>query len=254
MIDIHSHILFDTDDGSKNLDMTLDMLKNAVQDGTKKIVATPHYCINYAEVPFGEIIKRVENLRQIIKENHIDLELFCGQEVYMSKYIVEQYEENKIGTINDTKYMLVELPLREFESDTLDMIYELQLKGIKIILAHPERYIPVINKPCVINDYVKEGLLFQMNAGSICGQFGKKVEKTAETLLKNNIYSFIGSDAHDNIKRTTGLSKAIKIIDKKKYINTKLFFENAENMLKDKEIQNPSIIIPKKKYFFWRNK
>ena len=45
----------------------------------KKIVATPHYCINYAEVPFGEIIKRVENLRQIIKENHIDLELFCGQ-------------------------------------------------------------------------------------------------------------------------------------------------------------------------------
>ena len=118
MIDIHSHILFDTDDGAKNLDMTLDMLKNAVQDGTKKIVATPHYCINYAEVPFGEIIKRVENLRQIIKENHIDLELFCGQEVYMSKYIVEQYEENKIGTINDTKYMLVELPLREFESDT----------------------------------------------------------------------------------------------------------------------------------------
>ena len=254
MIDIHSHILFDTDDGAKNLDMTLDMLKNAVQDGTKKIVATPHYCINYAEVPFGEIIKRVENLRQIIKENHIDLELFCGQEVYMSKYIVEQYEENKIGTINDTKYMLVELPLREFESDTLDMIYELQLKGIKIILAHPERNIPVINNPCVINDYVREGLLFQMNAGSICGQFGKKVEKTAETLLKNNIYSFIGSDAHDNIKRTTGLSKAIKIIDKKKYINTKLFFENAEDMLKDKEIQNPSIITPKKKYFFWRNK
>jgi len=254
VIDIHSHILFDTDDGAKNLDMTLDMLKNAVQDGTKKIVATPHYCINYAEVPFGEIIKRVENLRQIIKENHIDLELFCGQEVYMSKYIVEQYEENKIGTINDTKYMLVELPLREFESDTLDMIYELQLKGIKIILAHPERYIPVINNPCVINDYVREGLLFQMNAGSICGQFGKKVEKTAETLLKNNIYSFIGSDAHDNIKRTTGLSKAIKIIDKKKYINTKLFFESAEDMLKDKEIQNPSIITPKKKYFFWRNK
>ena len=254
MTDIHSHILFDIDDGSKNLDMTLDMIKNAVKDGTKKIVATPHYCINYAEVPFYEVVKRVENLRQIIKENQIDIELFYGQEVYMSKYIVEQYNENKIGTINDTKYMLVELPLREIENDTLDMIYELQIKGIKIILAHPERYVPVINNPYIINDYVKEGLFFQMNAGSICGQFGKKVEKTADILLKNNIYSFIGSDAHDNIKRTTGLSKAINTIDKKKYIDTKLFFENAENMLRDKEVQHPSIIVPKKKYFFWRSK
>lgn len=254
MIDIHSHILYDTDDGSENLDMTLDMIKNAIQDGTKKLIATPHYCLNYAEIPFYKVVKRVERLRQITKENNMDIELLYGQEVYMSKYIVEQYNENKIGTINDTKYMLVELPLREFESDTLDMMYELQLKGIKIILAHPERYVPVINNPYIINDYIKEGLLFQMNAGSICGQFGKKVEKTAEILLKNNIYSFIGSDAHDNIKRTTGLSKAINIIDKKKYIDTKLFFENAENMLKNKEIQHSSIILPKKKYFFWKNK
>lgn len=251
MIDIHSHILPGVDDGSQDIEMTLKMLREASKDGTKKIVATPHYCREYGYLEYSTVKTKVNELKSKVKEENIDIELFHGQEIYYEENILEWYNENKIGTINDTKYMLIELPLDKFDSyKAIDTIYELQIKGITPILAHPERYMPFKNNPESINDFIKEGFLFQMNAGSINGEFGKGAEKTSKIFLENRIYSFIGSDAHSDVTRTTKISDSISFINKKYEHYGEILSKNASLMLSNDIVNFNGNRLQKKKKFF----
>lgn len=237
MIDIHSHIIAGVDDGSKNKETTIEMLKRAEKDGTKKIVATPHYCIGYGETSYTEVKEMVVDLNKDVDELGLDIKIYHGQEVYFSNNMVRDYEEGVTGTINDSKYMLFELPMGSFDEETFDVLYEMQLKGLKLVMAHPERYKPIIDNPAIINDFIEEGFLFQLNAGSIEGKFGKSVKKTAEILLENSIYNFIGSDAHDLNSRTTGISEALKTVSKLNKEAKEIFLDSAEKMLNNEEIE-----------------
>lgn len=236
MIDMHSHIIPGIDDGSKNINMTLDMLREAVENGTKKIVATPHYCRGFAEVHYDEVKKYVEKLNLLVSKENIDIEVICGQEVYYSNRIIDDYNEGIIGTINDSRYMLIETSMGEFDDDMIDVLYELQIIGVNIILAHPERYKPIIDDPSIINTFIKEGYLFQLNVGSITGDFGNDVKRTAEILLENNIYSFIGSDAHNLVSRTTDMSEGISILKSEYEQNIDKFLDNSNNVIENKAV------------------
>ena len=251
MIDIHSHILPNVDDGSKSKDMTFEMLHKAANNGTKKIVATPHYCIGYGQVPYYEIKEMVNNLRVDIKKMNLNIDIYHGQEIYFHNNLVKWYEEGLIGTINDTKYMLIELPMDKFNNDNiLNIFYELQIKGIKIVLAHPERYMPIINDPTNINKFVKEGLLFQVNSGSLLGTFGKKVKKTAEILINNNIYNFIGSDAHNNDIRNTDMSNITLLANKKLNVDIEFLTNSSEKLLLNEDVNCIGEEIKIKKFYF----
>lgn len=237
MVDLHSHIIWGIDDGSKSQEMTLSMLKIAEANGTRKIVATPHFYRGVWEVPFAEVKKRIEDIKTLAKENNIDIEIYSGQEVYYSENILEHYNKGFISSINDSRYMLIEFPMKEFNmSEAVDNIYELQLKGIVPVMAHPERYRQFIKDPILINKFIKEGFLFQLNSGSLIGDFGKDVRKTAEIFLKNNLYSFIGSDGHRDEKRDTNLKAGINVIKtiNSDYIN--IFKKNGESAIENKEV------------------
>lgn len=215
MVDMHSHIIWEIDDGSKTKEMTLNMLKIAEANGTKKIVATPHFYRGVWEASHAEVSERLIDVKTLAKENNINIEIYNGQEVYYSENILTHYNEGYISTINDSKYMLIELPMKDFNiGEVVDNIYELQLKGIVPIIAHPERYIPFIKSPILINKFIKEGFLFQLNSGSLMGHFGKEVKKLADTFVENKIYSVIGSDGHRDEKRDTNLSVGINAIEK----------------------------------------
>ena len=223
MIDIHSHIISGIDDGSKNTEMTIKMLEMAEESGTTDIVATPHFMRGRFEVTYKEVIDEVENLKKLTKENSININIYSGQEVYYSRNILEYYNQGMIGTINNTRYMLIEFPMLEFNiEEAINTLYELQIRGIVPIIAHPERYKQFIKNPSQINLLIKEGMLFQVNAGSINGDFGRDVKKTAIKYLNNNIYSFIGSDAHRDKGRNTDIKNVIEILEynqRKSFIN-----------------------------------
>lgn len=215
MIDFHSHILYGIDDGSKDEAMTIDMVKLAAKSGTKGIVATPHFFRGRFQVPFEEIKREVEGLKDLVKDKCIDIEIYCGQEVYYTEKILESYQCGDIATIENSRYMLIEFPLREFSLDkVINDIYELQLKGIVPIIAHPERYKTFTEAPELINKFIEEGFLFQLNTGSIFGDFGRNVKKTAELFVKHGIYSVIGSDGHRSDVRTTDMTRGIRAIEK----------------------------------------
>ena len=246
MIDIHSHILSDIDDGSKDIEMSINMLKKAELSGTTDIIATPHFMRGRFEVEYNEVVHRVEKLKKISRENNIDINIYSGQEVYYSRKLIEYYNDKIIGTINNTKYMLIELPMLEFNIDeVINTIYELQIRGIVPIIAHPERYKQFIKKPSMINSLIKEGMLFQMNTGSIVGDFGKDVKKTAAKYLEHNVYSFIGSDAHRDRGRDTDISEALNILElpqKKEFIN------NGRVILENKDVEFKGTAVKEKKF------
>ena len=246
MIDMHSHIINGIDDGSKSIEMTINMLKKAEQSGTTDIIATPHFMRGRFEVEYNEVLKKVEELKGISRENNIDINIYAGQEVYYSRNLLEYYNDKIIGTINNSKYMLIELPMLEFNiEEVINTIYELQIRGITPIIAHPERYKPFIKKPSMINALIKEGMLFQLNAGSIAGDFGKDVKKTATKYLEHNIYSVVGSDAHRDRGRDTDMRKTLNILEEDK---KEEFINNGRAILENKDVDFKGTTVKEKKF------
>lgn len=250
MIDIHSHILPKIDDGATDIATTIEMLKNAEKDGTLEIVATPHFCRGYGEAKFSEVKELVKGFNKVCKAEGIRINIHYGQEVYYSHNMIEDFKQGIIGTINDSRYMLFELPMGDkLEADVFETLYELQIMGIVPILAHPERYKFIVDKPSVINRFIDEGVLFQVNAGSIKGSFGEKIKKTAEILLDHGIYNFIGSDAHNIGKRCTGISDGIRLASERNKSYKYLFEESGEKLLRNEEIDFLGKKIKEKKSF-----
>lgn len=250
MIDIHSHILPGIDDGSKSIEITLDMIKRAEREGLKNIVATPHFRRGCFEATYNEVKELVSKINKLLELEGIDVKVHLGQEVYYSERIIDDFEEGIIGTINDGKYMLLEFPMRKIPKEAADHMYELKLRGVTPIIAHPERYSEVISNVEVLNQFIDEGCLFQLNAGSIRGDFGKDVKKTAEKLIKSGVYAFIGSDAHNNRGRNTGILEESQEVFKKNILLRSVFLENEVKLLNNEDIYYEGSKLKKKKFFF----
>lgn len=249
MIDLHSHILPGVDDGSKNMEMTFDMIKDAINSGTRKIVATPHYAKGYYINEYNDIKNIFLEFKNVV-EDKFDVEVYHGQEVYFTENILEELKQGNIGTINDSKYMLIEFPPLDFKIDSLDYLYELQIRGIVPIVAHPERYKSVMKNPEILNEFVEAGCLFQLNGTSLHGAFGKEAQKVSRILLNNGVYNFIGSDAHSNGKRNMDLRECIEIINKQDKDYMKLLTSSSEKVLLDDEVQYEGEKIKVKRGFF----
>ena len=248
MVDIHSHIIPGIDDGAKDMEITLEMIKNAEREGTREIIATPHYLLEYGEATIEEVKNHVKKLNEILEDEKINVKVYSGQEVYFTEKIIEDYMSGNIGTLNDSRYMLIEFPMDKFEENIFDVLYELQVRNIVPIIAHPERYKPFMKTPTLINDFINQGYLFQVNSGSIEGKFGENVRKTAEIFLTNNIYNFIGSDAHNITNRKTGIKDALDLLNKD--MNRDIFEDSSKKMLKNEEIDFLGGKIKEKKSLF----
>ncbi|MEG1256972.1 CpsB/CapC family capsule biosynthesis tyrosine phosphatase [Clostridium sp.] len=248
LTDFHSHIVYGVDDGAKDEAATLEMLKIAEKSGSNNIVATPHFFMGRFEVTYGDIRKKVEKINLMAKENGIAMKVYCGQEVYYTNRILESYKTGDIGTINGSRYMLIELPMMNFSmTEVMDNIYELQIKGIVPIIAHPERYRRFIKEPQLINKLIKEGFLFQLNTGSLIGEFGKDVKKTAEIFVKHRIYSVIGSDGHRVKDRTADMKLGVLEIEKLQPGYIEEINKTGESILNNEETNFQGKKIEKKK-------
>lgn len=235
MIDIHSHILYGIDDGAKTLEESIALLKKMHDLGFTKIIATPHYMENTEYVADNKKKKEiVSELKRKLKEEHIDIDLYLGNEVYIFEDIIEKIKKQAIFTLNQTDYLLVEIPLLEHLHADLDILFELIRSGVHVVLAHPERYIIFQKDPKLIDKYTDMGILLQGNYESFNGKYGKKCEKLAKKLLKEHRYFTISSDVH---KATSSFftnfskiqKKLIKLVDTD-YIND-LLYVNPQKIL-----------------------
>ncbi|MBP2628348.1 MAG: Protein-tyrosine-phosphatase, partial [Firmicutes bacterium] len=140
MYDLHSHILPNLDDGAKDMDMSLAMLKIAIENGTKGIVATPHVIEGEWLPAWDRILAACDTLRKTAQDTNIDLQIFPGGEVAIYRDILDLLKGPGAYCINNGRYLLVELPATHIPSFTEDFFFTLQARGITPILAHPERH------------------------------------------------------------------------------------------------------------------
>lgn len=256
MFDMHSHIIHGIDDGAKNLEESLKMIGVAAEEGLEYIAATPHYARGYYENSYISIKKRVKDLNNIIEAKGIDIKIIPGQEVYLDDHTLKDYKNGLLGCIGDTSYMLVEFPMDNLPKNALDILYELRVRGVNPIIAHPERYKYFIEKPSLINNFLEEEYLFQINTGSLKGTFGQKVRNTTVTFINNGIISFIGSDCHSLNKRCPGIINGISIINEISPRTMDNIEKNYKLLLEDKPIKvNYSLIREKRNIFsFFKGK
>lgn len=197
MIDIHSHLLYGVDDGAKTIDESVDIIRNLYKNGVTDIILTPHY-IEYSSYNSNKKsnLEKLDSLKQELKEKGINVNLYLGNEIYINNNILSLLKNGEISSLNDSKYLLIELPMSGKYDNYVEIFKELIENGYKVILAHPERYNTFKKDINLIYELKNIGVLMQCNIESILKTYGKDTYKTIKKLAKNKLINFIASDIH----------------------------------------------------------
>lgn len=197
MIDIHSHLLYGVDDGAKTIDESVDIIRNLYKNGITDIILTPHY-IEYSSYNSNKKsnLEKLDSLKKKLKEEGINVNLYLGNEIYINNNILSLLKNGEISSLNDSKYLLIELPMSGKYDNYVEIFKELIENGYKVILAHPERYNTFKKDINLIYELKNIGVLMQCNIESILKTYGKDSYKTIKKLAKNKLINFIASDIH----------------------------------------------------------
>jgi protein-tyrosine phosphatase len=251
MVDFHSHILPYIDDGSKSFDMSIDMLKLAEDEGTEYICATSHFIPGEAELDKKTYFEKLDNLKYLCSMKEVNISILPAIELYMHPDLPNLYKDQKIWGINNTQYLLFELPMQQLPVYTEDVLYELRLQGAIPIIAHPERNLRIMKDVSLLESLVEQGVLVQVNSGSLRGVYGKDVKEFAEKLVARNLIHLVGSDAHDDKRRTTKIQGAFEIIKDKNKELYDWIIENQYKIIEGKAVEALSVKSNKKKFNFF---
>tara|TARA_Y100001970_G_C14228417_1_gene857116 strand:- start:229 stop:1017 length:789 start_codon:yes stop_codon:yes gene_type:complete len=239
MIDFHNHVLPKIDDGSKSMDMSIDMLREAHQQGIKEIVNTVHYQhpkVEGLKITYGSIKEKTSLLQNELDKNNIPIRIHIGSEVFFLPNLMK-IKDDPLATIGNGKYMLIEFQPHFIPDNHKQIFFELKMDGITPIIAHPERYKPVQEDIGLVYNWLNTGCLIQVDAGSITGTLGESAFNAAQDIIKNNWCQILGSDAHNNGRRNFILKDAyLKVENWIGDAARPLVFENPRSVLNGESI------------------
>ena len=209
MLDLHCHILPGIDDGPADMAESLRMARRAVLDGITAAVATPHTGNGAYNNSLEIVLTGIARLKESLKEAGIPLKLYPGAEVHLVARLSEKINRREIATINRSRYLLVELPGVLLLDSCKAELFNLRLQGFVPIIAHPERQAHFQKNPESLGEMVEMGILAQVTAQSLLGDFGSKIQRCAEKMLKNRLATILASDAHGAENRAPVLAEAV---------------------------------------------
>jgi len=214
IIDIHNHSIPGIDDGSQDIDMSIEMLQASVNSGISDVVLTPHH-LNGAFTNFAkDVIEKTKELQSKADELEIPIRLHFGSEVHLVPETVEHLIDNKTLTYCGLgKAALIELPKSSIPAGTESILSELLYNEITPIIAHPERNSSLRRDHSEFQDWIEFGCKSQVTGQSITGSFGESLQRFSLELISKNLVHFIASDAH----RPEGRSPNLQNQRKKSY-------------------------------------
>lgn len=237
MIDIHNHLLIGIDDGPETDLEALDLLKQAVGQGITEIILTPHHYNHQYHTPRNVVMNRMEHLKGLIGAAGLTLNIYSGHEARLDSELIKDLKSKDTMTLNDSRYILVELSDADIPKNIEDMTFELQMEGFVPIIAHPERHTLFIDKKLLLHNLIEKGALVQVTAGTVCGNEGKVLKHKVLEMIEDYFVHFIASDAHHRERRPFMLRDAYQEIENnlgKNYVE--LLKNNAYSVLHNEEI------------------
>ena len=192
--DIHSHLIPGIDDGSPDMDTTINLIQEMQKLGFSKVITSPHVMSDFYKNSSETILKGLAAVRAELKMQNIKMEVDAVAEYYLDYDFEQKIGQQKLLTFG-ANYLLVELSFVEAPKTLLDIIFKLQLEGYKVVLAHPERYHYLEMKD--YKDLVSRGVFLQINWLSLIDYYSPKIKNKTEDLISANMVSFVGTDCHN---------------------------------------------------------
>lgn len=208
-VDLHAHVLPGVDDGPSTLEDTLALARAAVTAGTGRIVATPH--VNESRYIAPEAIgPAVDEVRRHLAAEDIALDVEAGAEIALSRLLDLTDADLHLLRLGAGPYLLLECPFAMVAGEFEPLIFEVQSRGHRVLLAHPERCPTFHRDPERLARLVDGGALVQVTAGVLRGAFGSRTREFAHHLLREDLVHVLASDAHDAVRRPPGLGEALE--------------------------------------------
>lgn len=258
MIDIHNHIVYGVDDGSRNLDESIKMVELYKKAGFDQIIATSHYDKSRYTVDANEIKEKVSIINDEIEKRTLDFKVYPGHEIQVELDMIKKIKSGDLLTLNNSRYVLCELSFVNKPTFLKDLFYNLELEGYVPIIAHVERYPYVENNIEWLEDFIKMGALIQINYSSIKSNY----EITRE-LLERNMVHIIGTDSHQSEWRNPDIraykDEMLKIVSEERFeilstinpakvINDEFMSSEYDKIIKPEKREKKGI------FNFWRRK
>lgn len=238
MYDMHSHIIYEVDDGAASIEESVEMVRQAAAEEVWAIIATPHYIEGLYANEYADNLARLNMIKNEVDKAGINIKLYLGNEVRIAPDVIEMLKSKKIATLNNSRYLLVELPFLDIPIYTEKLIFDLGIEGYKVILAHPERNRRIIDNPNILHNLIKLGALVQMNIPSLEGKYGKRVKQAAQLMLRHCMVHLIGTDNHSSQEGHTKLRPFSEML--RYYYQgmiSDLFYENPLKIIMNEPVQ-----------------
>lgn len=200
-IDIHSHIIFGADDGAESLGEAVRMLKMDRDEGAYAVFATPHWGRENGYAPDAAgVMQKFELLKERAAEEVPEVKLYLGTEWYCAWELADRVHRRDAFRMNETDFVLAEFleygNVYESWEKIRDNLLELQRRGFRPILAHPERYKAMQENRERLRELHEKGILLQVNSFDLELNSGARTRELSQWLAKERMISFIGSDMH----------------------------------------------------------
>jgi protein-tyrosine phosphatase len=256
MIDIHAHVLPGLDDGPANMGEALALVRAAVDNGIDTIIATPHMLDGIYNATRDGIFAALAELNDVIDEHGLVVTILAGGDVHAETEVPDLLRRGDLVTVADRgKHLMLELPPDVVPRELDQLLFSMQLQGVRPIISHPERNRVIQEDPNQLLSLVQAGGLTQITAASVVGDFGRRVQTCAETLLDRRMAHFVATDMHDLRGRKPKLAEAAarmtELVGEDE--TNEILRERPEALIHGKYVNTPepAAAKPRKRWFFW---
>lgn len=195
-VDMHSHLLPGIDDGSPNMETSLQLIKGLMDLGYSKFITTPHIMWDMYQNTRAIILEKLDQVREAVAKEGLNVEINAAAEYFLDDYVAGLLKDNEPLLTVSGNLVLTEFSMAYPSHSLKDILFDMQMQGYQPIIAHPERYIYLEQNKEFYEELKDIGCLFQLNILSVGGYYGKTVQELANYLLKKGHYDLVGTDLH----------------------------------------------------------
>jgi tyrosine-protein phosphatase YwqE len=225
--DIHSHLLPGIDDGSPDMETSIQLIRGMRQLGFKKLITTPHIMWDMYRNTSGIILEKLEEVKRRLTDEDIDVEIQAAAEYFIDDHVEDLLNQKGALLTFGNSMVLTEFSMASQPFDLKEVLFEMQMQGYQPVIAHPERYHYLEHNKAFYDELKDAGHLFQLNTLSLSGYYGGSVMELARYLVKKGYYDLVGTDLHharhlEALGNPSVLSSLQKLIESGKIQNQAL--------------------------------